>query len=108
MKPRIALFTLLTLCISMAFFSSGFAQDTAQDSTCTALIQTAVDHLNESCAALPGNSACFGNSASATSASGADVSFSKPGDQLDLSAIQSIQTKPLNEESQDWGLALLS
>jgi hypothetical protein len=108
MKSRIVLLTLLTLCISLAFFSSGLAQDTAQDSACTALIQTAFDHLNESCAVMPGNSACFGNSASATSANGGDVSFSKPGDQLDLSAIQSIQTMPLDAETEAWGLALLN
>lgn len=80
----------------------------AQPSECLALVQEAFTSLTETCAAAPGNSACFGRSASATMADGSAASFASPGDVLELANLQTIQTAPLDSANDSWGLALLN
>jgi hypothetical protein len=108
MRTRTALCMMVLLLASLTFFASTMSLGAAQDNTCEPVIQTAFENLNASCAGLSANAACFGNSASAIFADGADGGFSQPGDQVDLSTIQSIHTQPLNTDPEEWGLALLN
>ena len=70
MRTRSALFTLLLIVMSVVFISSGVIISAAQDSSCLAFVQTSFEQLNSSCTDAPGNSACFGNGASANSSGG--------------------------------------
>jgi len=108
MRTRTALFVMVLLLTSLTFFSSGLSPGAAQDAACEPLIQAAFETLNASCGGLAANAACFGSSASAIFADGADEGFSQPGDQVPLSSIQSIHTQPLNTDAEEWGLALLN
>ncbi|MEO8613418.1 MAG: SH3 domain-containing protein [Chloroflexota bacterium] len=108
MRTRTALFTLSLMVMSVVFISSGVSAIAAQDASCLAFVQTAFDQFNSSCADVPGNSACFGNGASASSSGGSVTGFSKPGDKVDLADIQSVQTQPLSSDASTWGLALLN
>jgi hypothetical protein len=110
MRPRVLFLTMLIVVTSLLFISSGVLVGAAQseDASCAALVQTAFEQFNTSCADVPGSKACFGNSAKASSSSGDSDGFSKPGDQLDLSEVQSVQTLPLSEADEQWGLALVN
>lgn len=102
MRIRVVLFiSLLMLFGVIGFISSSLAQD----ASCEALIQPAFVQLNQTCATLLGSAACFGSSTSATLVGDSQDGFSKPGDQLPLSSVQTVQTHTKNEA---WGLALLN
>jgi hypothetical protein len=83
------------------------SQDTGE--TCHPAIQAALQQVGNLCDGLSRNSACYGNTqVEATFADlAADQSFAKPGDTADVTAIQSINTAPLDEESDIWGVSLL-
>lgn len=87
--------------MTVAVLSVGLAN--AQAEVCETLVQEVFGSLADKCAAAPGNSACFGRSASADSGT-----FAAPGDVLNLAEVQSIQTGPLDVANGEWGLALLN
>lgn len=92
MRTRVAFFTLLLILMSVVFISSGVLIGAAQDASCTALVQTAFEQLNTSCANTPGNSACFGSGSS------------NPGDTVSLADLQTAQT----QSGEGWGVGLLN
>jgi hypothetical protein len=106
MRTRVALFVFTIFLLSLAFISTGLTPGLAQENSCAPVVQTAFDQLNASCTNLPGSSACFGSSAGATFASDIAGSFSQPGDQVELSDIQAIQSQPASDNA--LGLALLN
>lgn len=82
----------------------------AQAETCSPIVLRALDTLDNACSTLDRNSACYGyNSVSATLASTAplDVQFAQPSDTINVADIATLQTAPLNEVADEWGLALL-
>ncbi|MBN8618539.1 MAG: SH3 domain-containing protein [Anaerolineae bacterium] len=83
------------------------AQDTE---TCSALVQQALEEIGPNCADLPRNSACYGyNNVGATFFEPvADDFFTKPSDQSQITEIESLQTAPLDEEANVWGVAVMS
>ncbi|MBI5667890.1 MAG: SH3 domain-containing protein [Chloroflexi bacterium] len=100
------LFPVLLAVVTILLLSSGLTS--AQPSECLALVQAAFSSLAETCAAAPGNSACFGRSAAATLADGSPASFASPGDVLELTNLQTIQTVLPDSAGDGWGLALLN
>jgi Bacterial SH3 domain len=80
----------------------------AQSSTCETIIHQAFQTMGQLCTSAGGSSACFGHSAEAIFADGGSGTFAQAGDTVDLSAVQSIQTLPLDTSADQWGLALLN
>lgn len=86
----------------------GQAQQPAGD-TCTALAQRAIVEVGQSCADMERNSACYGfNRVGATFfEEPTDDIFSKPSDRAPINTLSSIQTTPLDELLETWGIAVL-
>ena len=80
------------------------------DSNCPALVQQALDSVGDSCTNLDRNSACYGfNRVSATFAEAQpDDIFSAPSDRTQLTALQNIQTAPLDTPDNIWGIAVMN
>jgi hypothetical protein len=74
--------------------------------TCDQIISQALQTTGAACNALSRNQACYGNRL-VTSQVLQPVSFEKPGDVAQLTALQQITTSALNEATQIWGVALL-
>lgn len=87
---------------------AGLAQTDA--GTCPALVQQALSELGANCDSLARNSACYGfNRVDATfSESVADGFFSTPADRSLLTQLNTIQTAPLDEALQAWGIAVMN
>ena len=80
----------------------------AQD-TCSTFVSQALDQLSVNCGDLPRNSACYGyNNVQATfSQAFTPDFFTHPDDRVDLAALQSIETAPLDPVTSQWGIAVL-
>ncbi|MEZ4667103.1 MAG: hypothetical protein R3E39_04155 [Anaerolineae bacterium] len=76
------------------------------DSTCPALVKQALTELGDNCSGLDRNAACYGyNRVGATFVEAvADDFFTVPSDQANLVSLASLQTAPLDETLQEWGL----
>lgn len=77
---------------------------------CPPLVKQALTEVGENCSDLSKNSACYGfNRVEATfSQSVADDFFSKPADLADIVSLSSINTVPLDTETNLWGVAVMS
>jgi hypothetical protein len=77
--------------------------------TCEPKVQEALTQVGDLCNNLSRNSACYGNAnVEATFADTESASlFTKPGDTATVTNLQSIQTAPLDETSDIWGVSLL-
>lgn len=80
------------------------------DSNCPALVQQALDSVGNSCTNLDRNSACYGfNRVNATFAEAQPEDFfSTPSDRTLLTALQNIQTAPLDSPDNIWGIAVMN
>ena len=110
MQRRLLTVLCLMLTLAVLAFSTqrGFTQDTG--GSCPALVQQALDAVGNSCGGLSRNSACYGfNRVNATfSGDVGDDFFSKPADQTSLKTLQTIDTAGLNEQLNEWGVAVMS
>lgn len=80
----------------------------AQNTTCMQILPEVQKRLT-SCSKLGGDQVCYGNPAvTATFVDGRNsLYFSRPGDTVDLSALKTLETTPLNLERNEWGIAAL-
>jgi hypothetical protein len=79
-------------------------------SSCSALVQLALQEVGNSCSGLDRNSACYGyNRVNASFAETVeDDFFSTAGDRAALRQLLSIATAPLSEETDEWGVAVMN
>lgn len=106
---RIALGLFLILGAFLVFSGqSGQAQ--VEQSACPALVEKALADLGNNCDALDKNNACYGfNRVDATFAEEVpDDFFSQPTDRSPLPALKTIETAPLDEELERWGIAVMN
>jgi hypothetical protein len=105
---------ILSLLAGLVACDTGPEQQTAPPPTlekveCDTLVSTALDRVGEICDGLGRNQACYGNNlVQVESQTNAEtVQFSVPGDMTDLTALRVINTAPLDEAAQTWGVAVL-
>jgi len=104
------LFCLLLTFSALAFSTQrGFTQDTSGES-CPIIVQTALEAIGSNCGGIERNTACYGYSrvGATFSEAVADDFFTKPADEAVLSTVASLTTAPLDEELQEWGVAVMS
>jgi LysM repeat protein len=79
-------------------------------STCPALVERALDALENNCEALDRNVACYGfNRVDATFTQAVEAEFfTRPSDRAELRVLQAIQTAALDLENGIWGIAVMS
>jgi hypothetical protein len=95
--------------LALSVFYAGAQQTTQAQTQCSALVAAALSTLEAQCDGAPGNSACYGNSAQAVFADDVDeADFSNAGDVIDLAGVEAIQTRSLDLENLEWGLALIN
>ncbi len=100
LKPMIMTIVLLALAPVLVVF----AQDTCPD-----IVKTALAAASQACANTGRNQACYGNvSLTASPQPGVqNFAFSKTGDIVDVSSIQSLVLSPMDESAGKWGVALM-
>ena len=94
-------FAVLTLYVTVAASAQG---------TCSTVVDQALADLSNNCGNLPRNTACYGyNHVIAAFFDNAFVpsAFNQPDDRVDLAALKSITTSPLDVSTSDWGIAVL-
>ncbi len=79
-------------------------------SSCSPLVQLALQEVGNSCSALDRNSACYGyNRVNASFAETVeDDFFSAAGDRVALRQLLNIGTAPLDESTNEWGVAVMN
>ncbi len=86
-----------------------FATIAAQDATCGAVVQQALDTVDSSCAATGRNQACYGYlSLQATPRAGVqDFNFARQGDLVNVVDLDRLRLSRFDLANQTWGIALL-
>lgn len=87
------------------------AQDTpATSGTCPAIVERALKAVDNNCADLGRNSVCYGYSQvnALFSEAAEEVNFSVPSDTARIATLEQIETAPLDEDKNLWGLALMN
>lgn len=97
---QISLLLLITLIVTVTI--------NAQNDTCSALIQSALERVNDSCNDTGRNQLCYGNTQLAVTArdDSPDFTLESPGDIIDITYIESVQLSSLNLPD-EWGIALM-
>lgn len=82
----------------------------AQPTTCPALVARAMQSVGDNCGGMTRNSMCYGfNRVDATFFETVDEAFfSAPADRAALTDVAAVQTAPLDEALEQWGVALLN
>ncbi|MEQ9027824.1 MAG: hypothetical protein RLP44_03850 [Aggregatilineales bacterium] len=77
--------------------------------TCSAEIERVIATVDDVCADTARNQACYGNVSLSVIPRGTatDFTFQQVGDVMDVAQIQTLRTLPLNEETGQWGVAML-
>lgn len=85
-------------------------QSMAQPNTCADLVERAILALEDNCDSLDRNSACYGYNAVSAVFSQIVSSdyFTRPADRAGLLDLLSIQTTPLDVDTDRWGIAVIS
>jgi hypothetical protein len=80
------------------------------DETCPAVVYRALDQLSESCTSIGRNQVCYGhNDVHATFRDlSATPNFAAPADTVEVTALESMVTAPLDTKRGKWGLALMN
>ena len=78
------------------------------DEMCPALVTNALDLTQRNCSATSTNEACYGYIFIDAALRTTDTDFSEPGDILDVINIQSLQLSPLDTNSGQWGVIVMS
>ncbi|MBZ0287104.1 MAG: hypothetical protein K8I30_05775 [Anaerolineae bacterium] len=95
--------------LAYALFLSVTAVTVAQEATCPTIVREALAATDSACAGTGRNEACYGNiDLDAEAQPGvSDFNFSKPGDLVNVSGVQTLTLHPLDQESDTWGVALM-
>lgn len=99
-------FWVVVFCLLLLSAGALMAQD---EETCPAIVQQALQAVDDLCALTGRNQVCYGHfllSAAAREGVSASV-LDSPGDMAGLSQIQSVQLYPMDPEAGTWGVALL-
>ena len=77
---------------------------------CPALVETALLMLEDTCGALPRESACYGHTHVEAVFREADAAlrFTAPADTVPLLSVRALHTAPVNPETEEWGLAVIN
>ncbi len=80
------------------------------DADCPVIIQAALDAVENSCQGLERNQVCYGHPTVLAEAQpgASDFVFDSPGDIVNLADVANLALSPLNAESGEWGVALMS
>ncbi|MDX1992023.1 MAG: LysM peptidoglycan-binding domain-containing protein [bacterium] len=108
---RFVVVVLLTgLLFSITLPNTGYSQTPpSAGGTCPAVVERALVELGQNCAGLGRNAACYGFfrvNALFNQPQPEDF-FSQPADQTPLQVVDFVQAAPLDELTQQWGVALL-
>ena len=103
---RLVLLMLIIGLVALPAVSLPVAQtDPAQ---CTTLVERAVQTVGTACDGLARNQACYGNQLiDVEFQPDQSLVFANAGDVVDLGAIQRISTTPFQNDTNQWGIALL-
>ena len=97
---KFALFFLL-FCLAPAALA-------AQENMCPALVQSAVELTRTNCSELDTNVICYGNpSLNIQPHPNVRLVFAKPGDNVTLSAVDTLDSSPFDPLTGNWGLAVI-
>src|SRR6185503_8158310 len=97
---KLGLFLLL-LCLAPAVLA-------AQENMCPALVQSAVELTRQSCSELGDNVICYGNpSLNIQPRPNVRIIFAKPGDDVTLSAVDTLDSSPFDPLTGNWGVAVI-
>jgi hypothetical protein len=105
--PPVILVLVFTALVLAGSTSTALSQGEAE--TCHPEVQQALQQVGDLCNNLSRNSACYGSThvdATFADQTAADP-FAQPGDTANVSNLQSIQTAPLDENADVWGVSLL-
>ncbi|MBI5669007.1 MAG: LysM peptidoglycan-binding domain-containing protein [Chloroflexi bacterium] len=81
---------------------------TPQRLACAQIVSQAVQTVGAVCSELSRDTVCYGNRlVQAAFQPGSAPQFSVSGDRIELLAVQRLETSPLDETAQTWGIALL-
>ncbi len=96
--------TVLYVVMLGLFSSAALAQG-----TCTDLVTRALEAMDVNCNGVGRNQACYGyDRIEATLTEELDVTnFQQPSDVVELAQLRTLQTVPLNEAADEWGVALM-
>lgn len=78
----------------------------AQNGTCSAIVNEVLIRVEDICADIERNQACYGNSAVSV-IERETIQFASAGDIANVSAIESLRLSPLDEDSEAWGVAVM-
>ncbi len=109
-KPSTLRLTALLILVFMVTYV-GYNQLGAQNLvTCPGLVQQAIDSVGNNCGSLNRNSACYGFQQVAAEFSVPQPVgfFSQPSDRARLLELERLDTSPMNQVIDHWGIALLS
>jgi hypothetical protein len=97
---------LIPLCCAL-LLSLGWMAVNAQD--CPAVVETALERLQNACAGMRGNQACYGHhTLSAQLTAGlTEFAFNGVGDITPVETIQSLHLSPFNPANDEWGMTLM-
>lgn len=77
--------------------------------TCPAMVNQALTQVGNNCANLNGNTACYGfGGVDALLSENSTAAFAQPSDRIALTDLNGLRTTPLNPDTGDLGIALLS
>lgn len=85
-----------------------FAQTSQQADACNSMVEEALRLIAARCLDVGRNEACYGNSAISATLNDDALAFETPGDIIPVSAIDALITRPINPDSQEWGVAMLN
>lgn len=104
------LLPLLLLTIIIVILAPRAGEMQTSVSECPAIVVQALEAVGNNCGGLGRNNACYGfNRVAATfSQELTEAAFSRPSDQTGLTTLQTIETAPLNNALQEWGVAVMS
>ncbi len=109
MRPiRLKLLVLLGVLLFLQSFHVAIAQS-PPEGTCPAIVDEALTAAEQECSDLSRNSACYGNAQlSAEPRSDTEnFTFDSVGDTAAVNDIETLQLSPMDEESGQWGVALM-
>ncbi len=95
---------LVILCVLLSFGTV-----LSQDDTCSALVEQTITVVNDVCASIGRNQACYGNIAvNATPREGIqDFVFEQQGDLANIADIETLRLSSLDPVDNQWGVALM-
>lgn len=82
---------------------------THAQNSCEAVVEEALEFVGNNCASLGRNRVCYGfrNIQATFFEDFSEAFFSQPSDRTDVVALRSITTRPLDVETNEWGIAVM-